>query len=115
MQELFYRFFWIYIKYVKGFKSKWRKGELRIVRFDGVKVAILNDLVNRRVLVWFYIEDDRKIMRVAYHGYFYKHLARKIAHTVKLINTDDNFRENELFKRGSYSYKAEYNGRFFRK
>lgn len=96
------------VKYTKNFISKWRKKELRVFRYSNVKVVALNDYKNRRVLVWYYIEASKKIMRVAYHGYFAKHLARRIGFTVNLINTNDNYREYELFARRSFSQKAEF-------
>ena len=107
MHKFFYELFWNVMKYTKGFISKWRKGELRIYRYQDVKVATLNDFENRRVLVWYFYQPTRKIIRIAYHGYFYRHLANKIAHTVKLIQDDDNYREFEIYKRRSYSYKAQ--------
>ncbi len=107
MKEFFFILFWRYMSYTKGFVSKWRKGELRIFRYEDVKVASINDFENRRVLVWYYYEPTGRIMRVAYHGYYSRYLANKVAHTVKLIQTDDNYREIRLFERRSYSYKAE--------
>ena len=107
MKEHFFTWFCNVMKWTKGFVSKWRKGELRLFRYENVKVAVLNDFTNRRVLVWYYHEPTEKIMRVAYHGYYAKYLANRIAYTVNLINTDDNYREFRLFERRSFSYRAE--------
>lgn len=107
MKELYFIYFCRCMSYTKGFISKWRKGELRIFRYEDVKVAVLNDYDNRRVLVWYYYEPTGRIMKISYHGYYVKYLANKIAYTVKLIQTDDNYREIKLFERRSYSYKAE--------
>lgn len=107
MQELFFAFFWSKVNYTKEFISKWRKGELRVIRYPNIKVAVLNDYDNRRVLVWYFYEPTRRMMRVAYHGFYARYLANRIAYTVKLINTDDKYREFGLFERRSFSYKAE--------
>ena len=107
MKEHFFLWFCNVTKWTKGFISKWRKGELRILRYKDVKVALLNDYENRRVLVWYFYEPTKRIMRVAYHGYYAKYLANRIAFTVKLIQTDDNYREFKLFERRSFSFRAE--------
>lgn len=111
MNDWFFTLFCIQIKWTKGFISKWRKKELRVFKYKDVKVVALNDFKNRRVLIWYYYIPTKRIMRVAYHGYYTRYLTRKIAYTVNLINIDDNYREIELFKRRSYSAKAEVKNR----
>ena len=112
--DYFFAYFCNAMKWTRGFISRWRKGDLRLFRYENVKVAILNDYDNRRVLVWYFYEPTRKIMRVAYHGYHVRYLANKVAYTVRLIQTDDKFREFTLFQKRSYSYKAEARQRIIR-
>ena len=111
MNDYFFVLFWTQMKWTKGFISRWRKKELRVFKYKDVKVVALNDFKNRRVLIWYYYMPSKKIMRVAYHGYHTRHLSRKVAFTVNLINTDDKYREIDLFARRSYSYKAEIKNR----
>ena len=107
MKDWFFAILCNYIKYTKGFISKWRKGELRVVRFENVKACMLNDYPNRRVLVWYYYEPTKQLNRIAYHGYYAKYLANKVAHTARLINENDEFREVNIHKRGSYSFGSD--------
>lgn len=95
------------MRWKKEYISSWRKGEMRIFRYKDVKVAVLNDFPNRRVLVFYYSEETKRIYRVAYHGYYAKYLANRIVYTVRKIQTEDEYREHGLFERRSFSYRAE--------
>ncbi len=107
MNDWFFMLFCSQMQWTKGFISKWRKKELRVFKYNDIKVVALNDFKNRRVLVWYFYMPTKRIMRVAYHGYHTRYLANKIAFTVKLMQTDVDYRELRLFERRSFSFKAD--------
>lgn len=115
MLEKYFKFFHYAMGRCFGIKTRNRKGSLRIYRFEGVITCILNDYDNRRILAWYFKSNTRQIFRVAYHGYFAKPLRRKIAIMVKNIQENDNFWNETLIKKRSYSYKQDKSSAFYMK
>lgn len=45
--------------------------------------------------------------RIALHGYYVREIRRKITHFVKCLQEDENFFNEKIMSRRSYSYKRE--------
>lgn len=93
--------------YSYGLVRKSKKKGLQIYRYDGVIMIFLNDYPNRRLLVFFYKCSTKQIYRVSFHGYFVRILRRKLTSFVKGIQEDENFFNEKIMSRRSYSYKRE--------
>ena len=115
MLDKYFKFFHYAMGICFGLKARNRKGSLRIYRFEGVIACILNDYDNRRILIWYFKKSTRQIHRVSYHGYFAKPLRRKIAMLVKNIQEDDNFWNETMIKKRSYSYKQDKSSAYYMK
>jgi hypothetical protein len=108
VNEFFLNLFWRYFKDDELLLSKWRKGELRILRYEGLIVALVIDCPNRRVLDFYFHSEKKIIHRIAYHKYFFKSLARKIKKDVKKIqDIYDEYTPDRVFKKRSYSFLRE--------
>lgn len=108
MLEKYFKFFYFLMKYAYGIRTRSKKGsELNIFRFEGVKVALINDYDNRRVLVWYYKDSTKSIYRTAYHGYHARYLRYLIVNTVKKIQEKPEYFDEVLSKRRSYSFRKE--------
>lgn len=103
--------YWKYLYYVLGFcydlKRKSKKKGLFILKFEGVKVVLVNDFQNRRTLIWYFKEETKQIFRVSYHFYYVRKLRLKIVTAVKGIQNDPDYFNNVIMSRRSYSYKRE--------
>lgn len=80
---------------------------MNIYKFEGVKVICINDYDNRRLLVWYFKESTKQLYRVAYHGYYIRALRKKIVFAVEGIQTDENYFNEKIMSRRSYSWKRE--------
>lgn len=110
MLEKYFKYFTYLMQWSYFLESNWRKGDLHVYRYDVVKLAILNDYENRRVIVFIFHIEDRKIYRVAYHGYHAKYLRYKLMTLVAKVRENPTFWEDKLIKRRSYSFKSEQAG-----
>lgn len=95
------------MKWAFGLIRRSKKKSLLIFKFEGVKVVVINDYNNRRVLVFYYKESTKQLFRVAYHGYYLKMLRKKIVLAVEGIQNSEEYFDKVIKSRRSYSYKRE--------
>lgn len=111
MEQKYFKYFQFLMKWAFGLKSRIKKKDLYIFDFDGVKVALLNDIVNKRVVVFYFKEATKDIHRVVYYGYHAPELRKRIVYLVKDILREDTFFEDILKKRRVFSYAVTRNRR----
>lgn len=107
MLEKYYTYFYSVMKYSYGLKRRSKKKGMHIYKYEGVKVVTLNDYSNRRLLIWFYKESTKQLYRFSMHGFHVRPLRKRITEYVKGIQTDENFFNEKIMSRRSYSYKRE--------
>lgn len=80
---------------------------MHIYKFEGVKVVVVNDYQNRRVLLFYFKEATKQLYRVAMHGYYIRALRKKIVFAVEGIQSDENYFNEKIMSRRSYSWNRE--------
>lgn len=107
MLEKYYSYLFIIMKWSFNIKRRSKKKGMHIYKYEGVKILTLNDYPNRRLIVWYFKESTKQIYRVCYHGYHVRPLRKKITENAKAIMEDENFFNEKIMSRRSYSYKRE--------
>lgn len=107
MLEKYFSYLYYLMGYSYNLIRKSKKKGLQVYRYEGYVVCFLNDYPNRRLLVFFYKKSTKQLYRVALHGYYVREIRRKITHFVKCLQEDENFFNEKIMSRRSYSYKRE--------
>jgi len=107
MLDKYFDYLFVIMKYSYSIKRRSKKKGMHIYKYDGVKVVALNDYKNRRLLLFFYKESTKQIFRIAFHFFHVRPIRRRIADFVKGIQEDENFFNEKIMSRRSYSYKRE--------
>jgi hypothetical protein len=107
MLEKYYSYLYFVMGYTYGLIRKSKKKGFQIYRFENAIVVFLNDYSNRRLRVFFFKQSTKQLWMVSMHGFYVRKIRYKIVTIVKKIQEDDNYWDETLVKKRSYSYKQE--------